>query len=117
MNILFEKLVFLIIRYWYIFILNENKENFFDKIEIRKFIYVVSDLEFMGKVILENDFFVIFFYFYLSFDILNKVKEDFEKIKENFNFNFLEIFYIVYFENNNLLEKKLFLLIVKEWIG
>ena len=41
----------------------------------------------------------------------------FEKIKENSNFNFSETPYVAYFENNNLLEKKLLLSTVKEWIG
>ena len=116
-NTLPEKLVFPTTRYWYISIPNENKENFFDKTEIRKLIYAVSDPEFMGKVILENDSPAIFSHPHPSSDILNKAKEDFEKIKENSNFNFSETPYIAYFENNNLLEKKLLLSTVKEWIG
>ena len=116
-NTLPEKLVFLTSRYWYISIPNENKEKFFDKTEIRKLMYVVSDPEFMGKVILENNSPAIFPHPHPSSDVLNKAKEDFEKIKENSNFNFSETPYVAYFENNNLLEKKLLLSTVKEWIG
>ena len=114
-NTLPEKLVFPTSRYWYISIPNENKEKFFDKTEIRKLMYAVSDPEFMGKVILENDSPAIFSHSHPSSDTLNKAKEDFEKIKSNFNFS--ETPYIAYFENNNLLEKKLLLSTVKEWIG
>ncbi len=116
-NSLPEKLVFPISRYWYISIPNENKEKFFENLEIRRLMYVVSDPEFMGKVILENDSPAIFSHSHPSSDTLNKAREDFQKIKENFNFNFSEIPYIAYFENNNLLEKKLLLSTVKEWIG
>ena len=116
-NTLPEKLVFLTSRYWYISIPNENKEKFFDKTEIRKLMYVVSDPEFMGKVILENNSPAIFPHPHPSSDVLNKAKEDFEKIKENSNFNFSETPYVAYFENNNLLKKKLLLSTVKEWIG
>ena len=116
-NTLPEKLVFLTSRYWYISIPNENKEKFFDKTEIRKLVYAVSDPEFMGKVILENNSPAIFPHPHPSSDVLNKAKEDFEKIKENSNFNFSETPYVAYFENNNLLEKKLLLSTVKEWIG
>ena len=116
-NTLPEKLVFLTSRYWYISIPNENKEKFFDKTEIRKLMYVVSDPEFMGKVILENNSPAIFSHPHPNSDVLNKAKEDFQKIKENSNFNFSETPYIAYFENNNLLEKKLLLSTVKEWIG
>jgi len=116
-NTLPEKLVFLTSRYWYISIPNENKEKFFDKTEIRKLMYVVSDPEFMGKVILENNSPAIFSHPHPSSDVLNKAKEDFQKIKENSNFNFSETPYVAYFENNNLLEKKLLLSTVKEWIG
>ena len=116
-NTLPEKLVFLTSRYWYISIPNENKEKFFDKTEIRKLMYVVSDPEFMGKVILENNSPTIFSHPHPNSDVLNKAKEDFQKIKENSNFNFSETPYVAYFENNNLLEKKLLLSTVKEWIG
>lgn len=116
-NTLPEKLVFPTSRYWYISIPNENKEKFFDKVEIRKLMYAVSDPEFMGNVILENDSPVIFAHPHPSSDELNKAKEDFEKIKEKSNFNFSETPYIAYYENNNLLEKKLLLSTVKEWIG
>ena len=116
-NTLPEKLVFLTSRYWYISIPNENKEKFFDKTEIRKLMYAVSDPEFMGKVILENNSPAIFSHPHPNSDVLNKAKEDFQKIKENSNFNFSETPYIAYFENNNLLEKKLLLSTVKEWIG
>ena len=116
-NSLPEKLVFPISRYWYISIPNENKEKFFENLEIRRLMYVVSDPEFMGKVILENDSPAIFSHSHPSSNTLNKAREDFQKIKENFNFNFSEIPYIAYFENNNLLEKKLLLSTVKEWIG
>jgi len=114
-NTLPEKLVFPTSRYWYISIPNENKEKFFDKTEIRKLMYVVSDPEFMGKVILENNSPAIFSHPHPSSDVLNKAKEDFQKIKENSNFS--ETPYVAYFENNNLLEKKLLLSTVKEWIG
>ena len=116
-NTLPEKLVFLTSRYWYISISNENKEKFFDKTEIRKLMYAVSDPEFMGKVILENNSPAIFSHPHPNSDVLNKAKEDFQKIKENSNFNFSETPYVAYFENNNLLEKKLLLSTVKEWIG
>ena len=116
-NTLPEKLVFLTSRYWYISIPNENKEKFFDKTEIRKLMYVVSDPEFMGKVILENNSPAIFSHPHPNSDVLNKAKKDFQKIKENSNFNFSETPYVAYFENNNLLEKKLLLSTVKEWIG
>ena len=116
-NTLPEKLVFPTTKYWYISIPNESKEKFFDKSEIRKLMYAVSDPEFMGKVILENNSPAIFPHPHPSSDVLNKAKEDFEKIKENSNFNFSETPYIAYFENNNLLEKKLLLSTVKEWIG
>ena len=116
-NTLPEKLVFPTSRYWYISIPNENKEKFFDKTEIRKLMYAVSDPEFMGKVILENNSPAIFSHPHPSSDVLNKAKEDFQKIKENSNFNFSETPYVAYFENNNLLEKKLLLSTVKEWIG
>ena len=116
-NTLPEKLVFPTSKYWYISISNENKEKFFENLEIKKLMYTVSDPEFMGKVILENDSPAIFSHSHPSSDILNKAKEDFEKIKEKSNFNFSEIPYIAYFENNNLLEKKLLLSTVKEWIG
>ena len=116
-NTLPEKLVFPTSRYWYISIPNENKEKFFENLEIKKLMYTVSDPEFMGKVILENDSPAIFSHSHPSSDILNKAKEDFEKIKEKSNFNFSETPYIAYFENNNLLEKKLLLSTVKEWIG
>ena len=116
-NTLPEKLVFPISRYWFISIPNENKEKFFENLEIRKLMYAVSDPEFMGKVILENNSPAIFPHPHPSSDVLNKAKEDFEKIKENSNFNFSETPYIAYFENNNLLEKKLLLSTVKEWIG
>ena len=116
-NTLPEKLVFPTSRYWYISIPNENKEKFFENPEIKKLMYTVSDPEFMGKVILENDSPAIFSHSHPSSDILNKAKEDFEKIKEKSNFNFSETPYIAYFENNNLLEKKLLLSTVKEWIG
>ena len=79
--------------------------------------YAVSDPEFMGKVILENNSPAIFTHPHPSSDVLNKAKEDFEKIKEKANFNFSETPYIAYYENNNLLEKKLLLSTVKEWIG
>ena len=98
-------------------ILIENKEKFFENPEIRKLMYTVSDPEFMGKVILENDSPAIFSHSHPSSDILNKAKEDFENIKEKSNFNFSETPYIAYFKNNNLLEKKLLLSTVKEWIG
>ena len=116
-NTLPEKLVFPTSKYWYISIPNENKEKFFENLEIKKLMYTVSDPEFMGKVILENDSPAIFSHSHPSSDILNKAKEDFEKIKEKSNFNFSETPYIAYFENNNLLEKKLLLSTVKEWIG
>ena len=116
-NTLPEKLVFPTSRYWYISIPNENKEKFFESLEIKKLMYIVSDPEFMGKVILENDSPAIFSHSHPSSDILNKAKEDFENIKEKSNFNFSETPYIAYFENNNLLEKKLLLSTVKEWIG
>ena len=116
-NTLPEKLVFPTSRYWYISIPNENKEKFFDKTEIRKLMYVISDPEFMGKVILENNSPAIFSHPHPNSDVLNKAKEDFQKIKENSNFNFSETPYVAYFENNNLLEKKLLLSTVKEWIG
>ena len=116
-NTLPEKLVFPTSRYWYISIPNENKEKFFDKTEIRKLMYAVSDPEFMGKVILENNSPAIFSHPHPNSDVLNKAKEDFQKIKENSNFNFSETPYVAYFENNNLLEKKLLLSTVKEWIG
>ena len=116
-NTLPEKLVFPTSRYWYISISNENKEKFFENPEIRKLMYTVSDPEFMGKVILENDSPAIFSHSHPSSDILNKAKEDFENIKEKSNFNFSETPYIAYFKNNNLLEKKLLLSTVKEWIG
>ena len=116
-NTLPEKLVFPISRYWFISIPNENKEKFFENFEIRKLMYAVSDPEFMGKVILENNSPAIFPHPHPSSDVLNKAKEDFQKIKENSNFNFSETPYVAYFENNNLLEKKLLLSTVKEWIG
>ena len=116
-NTLPEKLVFPTTRYWYISIPNENKEKFFDKAEIRKFMYAVSDPEFMGNVILENNSPAVFPHPHPSSDILNKAKEDFEKIKEKANFNFSETPYVAYYANNNLLEKKLLLSTVKEWIG
>ena len=116
-NTLPEKLVFPTNIYWYISIPNENKEKFFDKAEIKKLMYVVSDPEFMGNVILENNSPAIFAHPHPSSGVLNKAKEDFEKIKENSNFNFSETPYIAYYENNNLLEKKLLLSTVKEWIG
>ncbi|MHB9336841.1 peptide ABC transporter substrate-binding protein [Fusobacterium polymorphum] len=116
-NTLPEKLVFPTSRYWYISIPNENKEKFFDKTEIRKLMYAVSDPEFMGKVILENNSPAIFSHPHPNSDVLNKAKEDFQKIKENSNFNFSETPYVAYFENNNLLEKKLLLSTIKEWIG
>ena len=116
-NTLPEKLVFPTSKYWYISIPNENKEKFFENLEIKKLMYTVSDPEFMGKVILENDSPAIFSHSHPSSDILNKAKEDFENIKEKSNFNFSETPYIAYFENNNLLEKKLLLSTVKEWIG
>ena len=116
-NTLPEKLVFPTTKYWYISIPNESKEKFFDKSEIRKLMYAVSDPEFMGKVILENNSPAIFAHSHPSSDTLNKAKEDFEKIKEKSNFNFSETPYIAYYENNNLLDKKLLLSTVKEWIG
>ena len=116
-NTLPEKLVFLTSRYWYISIPNENKEKFFENPEIKKLMYTVSDPEFMGKVILENNSPAIFSHPHPNSDVLNKAKEDFQKIKENSNFNFSETPYVAYFENNNLLEKKLLLSTVKEWIG
>lgn len=116
-NTLPEKLVFPISRYWYISIPNENKEKFFDNSEVRKLMYTVSDPEFMGKIILENNSPAIFAHSHPSSDTLNKAKENFEKIKEKANFNFSETPYVAYFENNNLLEKKLLLSTVKEWIG
>ena len=87
-NTLPEKLVFPTSRYWYISIPNENKEKFFDKAEIRKLMYAVSDPEFMGNVILENNSPAVFTHPHPSSDVLNKAKEDFEKIKEKANFNF-----------------------------
>lgn len=116
-NTLPEKLVFPTSRYWFISIPNENKEKFFENLEIRKLMYAVSDPEFMGKIILENNSPAIFSHPHPSSDELNKAKEEFEKIKENSNFNFSETPYVAYFENNNLLEKKLLLSTVKEWIG
>ena len=116
-NTLPEKLVFPTTRYWYISIPNENKEKFFENLEIRKLMYAVSDPEFMGKIILESNSPAIFSHPHPSSDELNKAKEEFEKIKENSNFNFSETPYVAYFENNNLLEKKLLLSTVKEWIG
>ena len=116
-NTLPEKLVFPTNIYWYISIPNENKEKFFDKAEIKKLMYVVSDPEFMGNVILENNSPAIFAHPHPSSGVLNKAKEDFEKIKEKSNFNFSETPYIAYYESNNLLEKKLLLSTVKEWIG
>lgn len=116
-NTLPEKLVFPTSRYWYISIPNENKEKFFDNSEVRKLMYTVSDPEFMGKIILENNSPAIFAHSHPSSDTLNKAKENFEKIKEKANFNFSETPYVAYFENNNLLEKKLLLSTVKEWIG
>ena len=116
-NTLPEKLVFPTSRYWYISIPNENKEKVFDKAEIKKLMYAVSDPEFMGNVILENNSPAIFAHPHPSSGVLNKAKEDFEKIKEKSNFNFSETPYIAYYESNNLLEKKLLLSTVKEWIG
>ena len=116
-NTLPEKLVFPTTRYWYISIPNENKEKFFENLEIRKLMYAVSDPEFMGKIILENNSPAIFSHPHPSSDELNKAKEEFEKIKENSNFDFSETPYVAYFENNNLLEKKLLLSTIKEWIG
>ena len=116
-NTLPEKLVFPTSRYWFISIPNESKEKFFENLEIRKLMYAVSDPEFMGKVILENNSPAIFSHPHPNSDVLNKAKEDFQKIKENSNFNFSETPYVAYFENNNLLEKKLLLSTVKEWIG
>ena len=116
-NTLPEKLVFPISRYWFISIPNENKEKFFENLEIIKLMYAVSDPEFMGNVILENNSPAIFSHPHPNSDVLNKAKEDFQKIKENSNFNFSETPYVAYFENNNLLEKKLLLSTVKEWIG
>lgn len=116
-NTLPEKLVFPTTRYWYISIPNENKEKFFDNLDVRKLMYAVSDPEFMGKVILENNSPAIFSHPHPTSDVLNKAREDFNEIKEKSNFNFSDIPYIAYFENNNLLEKKLLLSTVKEWIG
>ncbi|MCY7007803.1 ABC transporter substrate-binding protein [Fusobacterium simiae] len=116
-NTLPEKLVFPTTRYWYISIPNENKEKLFNNSEVRKLMYAVSDPEFMGKVILENNSPAIFSHPHPSSDVLNKAKENFEKIKEKSNFTFSETPYIAYFKNNNLLEKKLLLSTVKEWIG
>ncbi|WP_195339820.1 ABC transporter substrate-binding protein [Fusobacterium sp. 1001295B_180824_G3] len=116
-NTLPEKLVFSTTRYWYISIPNENKEKLFNNSEVRKLMYAVSDPEFMGKVILENNSPAIFSHPHPRSDVLNKAKENFEKIKEKSNFTFSETPYIAYFKNNNLLEKKLLLSTVKEWIG
>jgi len=74
-NTLPEKLVFPTTRYWYISIPNENKEKFFENLEIRKLMYAVSDPEFMGKIILENNSPAIFSHPHPSSDELNKAKK------------------------------------------
>lgn len=116
-NTLPEKLIFPTTKYWFISISNKNKENFFNNTKIKRLMYAVSDPEFMGKVILENNSPAIFSHSHPSSAILDKAREDFKKIKEKSNFIFSETPYIAYYEKNNLLEKKLLLSTVKEWIG
>lgn len=112
-NTLPEKLVFPSTRYWYISIPNETNEKIFEKAELRKLMYAVSDPEFMGKVIIENNSPTIFEHPHPSSEVLNKAKEDFEKL----NIKFSETPYIAYFSADKLLEKKLLLSTVKEWVG
>ena len=112
-NILPEKLVFPSTRYWYISIPNETNEKIFEKAELRKLMYAVSDPEFMGKVIIENNSPSIFEHPHPSSEVLNKAKEDFEKL----NIKFSDTPYIAYFSADKLLEKKLLLSTVKEWVG
>ncbi len=112
-NTLPEKLVFPSTRYWYISIPNETNEKIFEKAELRKLMYAVSDPEFMGKVIIENNSPTIFEHPHPSSEVLNKAKEDFEKL----NIKFSDTPYIAYFSADKLLEKKLLLSTVKEWVG
>ena len=112
-NTLPEKLVFPSTRYWYISIPNETNEKIFEKAELRKLMYAVSDPEFMGKVIIENNSPSIFEHPHPSSEVLNKAKEDFEKL----NIKFSDTPYIAYFSADKLLEKKLLLSTVKEWVG
>lgn len=118
-NTLPEKLVFPVMKYYYISIPNENKERFLEKsnVKLRELLYAVSDPEFMGRVILQNDSPSIFPHPHPSSEIITKSKEEFENLQQKENFVFSESPYVAKFDSNSLLEKKLLLSTLKEWIS
>ncbi len=118
-NTLPEKLVFPVMKYCYISIPNETKEPFLEKSnkKVRELLYVVSDPEFMGKVILQNDSPAIFSHSHPSSELISKSREEFETLQQQKHFTFSDSPYVAKFRSYHLLEKKLLLSTVKEWIS
>lgn len=116
LNSLPEKIQFNTVKYYYISIPNETKEKFFNNKDFRKLMYAVSDPEFMGKEILENNSPAIFSHPHPTSDIINASKEEFEKIKDKEKIVFPELPYVAFY-NGSLVEKRLLLSTVKEWIS
>lgn len=118
-NTLPEKLIFPVMKYCYISIPNETKDPFLETSnrKLRELLYAVSDPEFMGKVIVQNDSPAIFSHPHPSSELISKSKEEFEALQQQKHFTFSDSPYVARFHSDKLLEKKLLLSTVKEWIS
>lgn len=114
-NSLPEMMKFKTIKYYFISIPNETKEKFFANKDFKRLLYSVSDPEFMGKIILQNDSPSIFEHSHPTSQTLEEAKTNFENLKNKEHFNFLEVPYTAYYDSN-LIDKKILLSTVKEWI-
>lgn len=106
-NTLPEKLVFPVMKYYYISIPNETKDPFLETSnrKLRELLYAVSDPEFMGKVIVQNDSPAIFSHPHPSSELISKSKEEFEALQQQKHFTFSDSPYVARFHSDKLLEK------------
>ncbi len=101
----------------YSFISFPSKDKFISSREVKHLLYDVSDPEFMGKVIIQNNSPSIFSHLHPSSKVLRETKEKFITLKEKNKINFEDKIYIAYKEQGKVFEKRYLLSTLKEWIS
>lgn len=85
--------------------------------DIKKLMYDVSDPEFMGKAIIQNNSPSIFIHPHPSIDTIEEAKNKFKVLKDEKNINLEDKLYVATYKANDTFQKRYLLSTLKEWIS
>lgn len=96
--------------------LNENNK-FLTSAKVKRLMYAVSDPEFMGRTIIQNNSPSVFPHPHPELSVIENAKTEFVKLKDKEKIDLSEMLYIANYKENDTFEKRYLLSTVKEWIS